>query len=85
MFEVLPGEPHYNPIGVVHGGVAMTLLDSAMGCAVQTQLPAGAAYTTLEVKVNFLRALTADSGPGCAARARSSIGASTVATAEGRI
>jgi hypothetical protein len=41
VFEVLPGEQHYNPIGLVHGGLAMTLLDSAMGCAVQTQMPAG--------------------------------------------
>jgi acyl-coenzyme A thioesterase PaaI-like protein len=40
VFEVLPGEQHYNPIGVVHGGLAMTLLDSAMGCSVQTQMPA---------------------------------------------
>ena len=39
VFEVLPDERHYNPIGVVHGGLAMTLLDSAMGCAVQTQMP----------------------------------------------
>ena len=39
VFEVVPGEKHYNPIGVVHGGLAMTLLDSAMGCAVQTQMP----------------------------------------------
>ena len=46
VFEVNPGEQHYNPIGVVHGGLAMTLLDSAMGCAVQTHMPAGGGYTT---------------------------------------
>ena len=51
VFEIAPGEHHYNPIGVVHGGVAMTLLDSAMGCAVHTQMPAGGGYTTLEAKI----------------------------------
>src|SRR5215218_8202429 len=62
VFEVEPGEQHYNPIGVVHGGLAATLCDSAMGCAVQTALPAGVRYTTLELKVNLVRALTVDSG-----------------------
>jgi uncharacterized protein (TIGR00369 family) len=62
VFEVEPGEQHYNPIGVVHGGLAATLCDSAMGCAVQSALPVGVAYTTLELKVNLVRALTFDSG-----------------------
>jgi uncharacterized protein (TIGR00369 family) len=62
VFEVTPGEQHYNPIGVVHGGLAMTLLDSAMACAVQTSLPAGAAYTTLEAKINLVRPITSDTG-----------------------
>jgi uncharacterized protein (TIGR00369 family) len=62
VFEIAPGEQHYNPIGVVHGGIAMTLLDSAMGCAVQTQLPKGGAYTTLEAKTNLVRAVTRDTG-----------------------
>jgi uncharacterized protein (TIGR00369 family) len=62
VFGVVPGEYHYNPIGVVHGALAMTLLDSAMGCAVQTTLPAGVGYTTLEVKVNFARPITRDTG-----------------------
>src|SRR5215213_5019033 len=48
-----PAEYHYNPIGVVHGGLAATLLDSAMGCAIHSTLPAGAGYMTLEVKVNY--------------------------------
>jgi hypothetical protein len=48
IFECEPAEQHYNPIGVVHGGLAMTLLDSAMGCCVHTRLPAGTGYTTLE-------------------------------------
>jgi uncharacterized protein (TIGR00369 family) len=62
VFEVEPGEHHYNPIGSVHGGLACTLFDSAMGCAVHTMLPAGAGYTTLEIKVNFLRPITAKTG-----------------------
>jgi uncharacterized protein (TIGR00369 family) len=62
VFEVTPGEQHYNPIGVVHGGLAMTLLDSAMGCAVQTQMPAGGGYTTLEAKTNLVRAITSETG-----------------------
>ncbi|HEX8852033.1 MAG TPA: PaaI family thioesterase [Pyrinomonadaceae bacterium] len=62
VFTAEPAEYHYNPIGVVHGGLAATLLDSAMGCAVHSMLPAGAGYTTLEIKVNYLRALTAETG-----------------------
>jgi acyl-coenzyme A thioesterase PaaI-like protein len=54
VFEALPGEQHYNPIGVVHGGLAMTLLDSAMGCSVQTHTPPGGGYTTLEAKTNLV-------------------------------
>ena len=63
VFGVEPAEFHYNPIGMVHGGVAATLMDSAMGCAVHTRLPAGVGYTTLEMKVNLLRAITMDTGP----------------------
>ncbi|HVP09320.1 MAG TPA: PaaI family thioesterase [Burkholderiales bacterium] len=62
VFECEPGEQHYNPIGVVHGGLAMTLLDSAMGCCVHTKLPANVGYTTLEVKINLVRAITAKTG-----------------------
>lgn len=62
VFTVVPSEIHYNPIGVVHGGLLATLLDSAMGCAVQTTLPEGTGYTTLELKVNFVRAATATTG-----------------------
>ena len=62
VFTVEPAEYHYNPIGVVHGGLAATILDSAMGCAVHTTLPPGVVYTTLEVKVNFVRALTMQTG-----------------------
>lgn len=63
VFAMEPAEFHYNPIGMVHGGVAATLLDSAMGCAVQSRLGPGQGYTTLEMKVNLLRALTMDTGP----------------------
>src|SRR5262245_51784707 len=60
VFTCTPAEYHYNPIGVVHGGLLATLLDSAMGCAIQTMLPAGTGYTTLELHTNFVRALTRD-------------------------
>ena len=63
VFECTPGERHYNPIGVVHGGLAMTLLDSAMGCCVQSRTPAGGGYTTLEAKTNLVRPITAETGP----------------------
>ena len=83
-FSVKPAEYHYNPIGVVHGGLAMTLLDSAMGCAVHSTLPAGAMYTTLETKVNFVRALTVETGRvRCEAKVIH-VGGRT-ATAEGRV
>lgn len=62
VFAVEPAEYHYNPIGTVHGGLACTLVDSAMGCAVHTTLPAGTGYTTLELKINFLRQITARTG-----------------------
>ena len=84
VFAVEPAEYHYNPIGVVHGGLAATLLDSAMGCAVHSMLPAGAGYTTLEVKVNFVRALTAESGRVRCEAKLIHLGGRT-ATAEGRI
>jgi uncharacterized protein (TIGR00369 family) len=62
VFSLEPGEQHYNPIGSVHGGVAATLLDSAMGAAVHSTLPQGSGYATLEVKFNLVRAITADTG-----------------------
>ncbi|MCL4880284.1 MAG: PaaI family thioesterase [Anaerolineae bacterium] len=62
VFGVEPAEFHYNPIGVVHGGLACTLLDSALGCAVQSQLPSGLAYTTIQLNVNLVRALTLETG-----------------------
>jgi uncharacterized protein (TIGR00369 family) len=62
VFALTPGEQHYNPIGVVHGGIAATMLDSAMGCAVHTTLPAGATYGTLDLSARFVRAITAQTG-----------------------
>jgi uncharacterized protein (TIGR00369 family) len=62
VFAAVPEAKHYNPIGSVHGGLAATLLDSAMGCAVHSTLPAGVGYTTLELKVNFTRPITAETG-----------------------
>ena len=84
VFECEPGEQHYNPIGVVHGGLAMTLLDSAMGCCVHTRLAAGVGYTTLEVKVNLVRAITAKTGTIRATGKVIHLGGKT-ATAEGRL
>ena len=61
-FVFTPQEFHYNPIGTVHGGVISAILDSAMGCSLHSLLPAGTGYTTLELKVNFLKAVTIQSG-----------------------
>src|SRR5207245_9369079 len=63
VFAAQPAEYHYNPLGTVHVGLSATLLDSAMGCAVQSMLPAGTGYTTLELKVNYLRPMTHETGP----------------------
>jgi uncharacterized protein (TIGR00369 family) len=62
VFECEPAEFHYNPIGIVHAGLALTLMDSAMGLAFVTTIEAGVAWTTLELKANFTRVLTADTG-----------------------
>jgi uncharacterized protein (TIGR00369 family) len=84
VFECTPSEIHYNPIGVVHGGLAMTLLDSALGCAVHSTLGAGDRYTTLETKVNMTKAITATTGRlRCEGRVVHVGG--RVATAEGRV
>jgi uncharacterized protein (TIGR00369 family) len=84
VFEITPGERHYNPIGVVHGGLAMTLLDSCMGCAVQTHMPAGSGYTTLEAKTNLVRAITSETGKLRAIGRTLHVG-KRMATAEGRL
>jgi uncharacterized protein (TIGR00369 family) len=83
-FTAIPGEHLYNPIGVVHGGFAMTLLDSALGCAVQTTLAVGEVYTSLETKVNFVRPITLATGRVTCEATVVHRGA-TIATAEGRL
>jgi uncharacterized protein (TIGR00369 family) len=62
VFEGEPGEEHYNPIGVVHGGYAATILDSALGCAVHATCPAGVGYTSQTLEVKYLRPITRDTG-----------------------
>ena len=79
----IPGFRHYNPIGSVHGGYA-TLLDSAMGLAVHTALPAGTGYTTLEFKISFIRGMTEHTGPVRTEGKTLSVGR-RAATAEARI
>jgi uncharacterized protein (TIGR00369 family) len=83
-FALDPAERHYNPLGTVHGGIAATLLDSAMGCAVHTTLREGEAYTTLELKVNYVRAITEATGRIVASGSAIHRGRS-VATAEARL
>jgi uncharacterized protein (TIGR00369 family) len=84
VFAVEPDEYHYNPIGVVHGGLAATLLDSAMGCAVHTTLEPGVGYTTIDLKVNYVRAITRETGRVvCEANVVHRGG--TIATAEARL
>ena len=84
VFEMEPGPQHYNPIGSVHGGIALTLLDSAMGCAVHTTLGPGVRYTTLEVKTNFVRPISVDTGViRCEGVVLHS--GSRIATAEGKL
>ncbi len=62
VFGCLPSHAHYNPIGMVHGGLVCTLLDTVTGCAAHTTWPAGVGYTSIEIKVNYLRPVLADTG-----------------------
>ena len=84
VFTYMPVADHNNPLGAVHGGVAATLLDGVMGCSVHTTLKAGTAYTTLEIKVNCVRAMTDKTG---AVRVEGKVihAGSRIATAEGRL
>jgi uncharacterized protein (TIGR00369 family) len=84
VFQGTPDKRHYNPLGSVHGGYFCTLLDSAVGCAVHSVLPQGLGYTTLELKVNLIRALTDKSGPVRAEGKVIQVG-KQVGIAEGRI
>jgi uncharacterized protein (TIGR00369 family) len=84
VWELTPAEQHYNPIGTAHAGIAATLLDSAMACAVHSTLPQGKGYTTLEFKLNLVRAVTVKSGT-LRATGRVVHGGKTTATAEARL
>jgi uncharacterized protein (TIGR00369 family) len=81
-FEGIPEFRHYNPIGTVHGAFSATLLDSALGCAIFSTLHKGDSWTTLELKLNFVRAITKDTGP-VRAQGRLIHRGRTVATSEG--
>ncbi len=84
VFEAEPAEYHYNPVGNVHGGFAATLLDSAMASAVYSRLPVGVGSTTLEIKINYVRPLTATTGLIRCEGTVIHLG-TTTATAEGRL
>lgn len=84
VFAGTPGDHAYNPIGMVHGGYAATLLDSACGCAVHSRLDATQAYTTLELKIAYHKAITRQTGPLRAEGRVMSIGR-RAAFAEGRL
>src|SRR3984893_3025811 len=84
VFTIQPDERHYNGLGIAHGGLAATLLDSATGCAINTMMPAGRIFTTLEMKINYVRPMTRESGEvRCEANVIHVGG--RVASAEGRI
>jgi uncharacterized protein (TIGR00369 family) len=84
LFALEPAEWMYNPLGSVHGGVAATLLDTCMGCAVHTTLPPDRGYTTTDLQVRYLRAIRADRGRVLAEGRVVHAGRRT-ATAEGRL
>ncbi len=84
IFALQPAEWMYNPIGMVHGGVAATLLDSCMGCAVHTTLPAGVGYTTTDLQVRYIRAMSDVTGR-VLAEGKVVHGGRRTATAEGRL
>jgi uncharacterized protein (TIGR00369 family) len=84
VFALRPGEWMYNALGTVHGGVAATILDSCMGCAVHTTLPAGVGYTTTDLQIRYIRAMAEDTGLVIAEGRMVHTGKRT-ATAEGRM
>jgi uncharacterized protein (TIGR00369 family) len=81
---ITPEERHYNGLGIVHGGLAATLLDSALGVAINSMMPAGKVFTTLEMKVNYVRPITNKTGELCCVAKVIHVGG-RVATAEGRV
>ncbi|MBC2716635.1 MAG: PaaI family thioesterase [Desulfobacteraceae bacterium] len=84
VFEIAPGEHHYNPFSTVHGGILSTLLDTTMTAAVLSTLPIGKSCSTLEMKVNFVRPVTGKTGRICC-RAGIIHSGSRIATASGKI
>jgi uncharacterized protein (TIGR00369 family) len=84
VFEGMPGIRHYNPIGSVHGGLAATLLDSCSGCSIFSTLEKGEGWTTLDLKINFVRGITKETGL-IRAEGRLIHRGRTIATAEGDI
>ena len=84
VFQYEPNVAHYNPLGSIHGGVAATLLDSVMGCCIHTMLKAGTGYTTVEIKVNYVRAMTDKTGEVRAEGKVINVG-SRIATSEARL
>lgn len=84
VFTVKPDERHYNGLGIAHGGLAATLLDSALGCAINTMMPPGRIFTTLEMKLNYVRPMRRETGEVRCEASVVHVGG-RVATAEGRI
>jgi uncharacterized protein (TIGR00369 family) len=84
LFAMEPAEWMYNPLGSVHGGIAATLLDSCMGCAVHTTLDAGVGFTTTDLQVRYIRAMSDTTGR-VLAEGRMVHGGRRTATAEGRL
>ena len=84
VFSVEPDERHYNGLGIAHGGLAATLLDSALGCAINTMMPPGRIFTTLEMKINYVRPMRRETGVVRCEASVIHVGG-RVASAEGRI
>jgi uncharacterized protein (TIGR00369 family) len=84
VFSLVADEMHENPMGTMHGGIVATLVDSAMGCAVSSTLPADAGFTTLELSTNFVRAITTATGR-VHAEGRVVHGGGKIATTEARV
>ena len=84
VFTIQPDERHYNGLGIAHGGLAATLIDSATGCAINTMMSAGRIFTTLEMKINYVRPMTRETGEVCCEANVIHVGG-RIATAEGRI
>lgn len=84
VFSVEPDERHYNGLGIAHGGLAATLLDSATGCAINTMMPPGRIFTTLEMKINYVRPMRRETGEVRCEASVIHVGG-RVATAEGKI